>query len=317
MAWSTPKTDWTSADAIGVGDFNRIESNIDFTADNPSGTLLRLGPSSSAVLVNTDSDDLSGAKLQVNGDVSIKDTVPRLFFDGTTADEQFQLAVGSTGVFQLIHTSGSNTVALAVDPTTSATLINSTSDNGSGTKLQVAGSTSIIGWGGDPTSDDGFIIGGTGNSGYIRPIIAGVTTTTNDLRALSGNIWSFENTVLVSTTSDDGSGAELQVNGQISKSKGLIPTDIYTSTADVDQSDIYTFLTSYVPTVGAKCVLAGSNKLLNANYNTEFAYAERTALTTITVYGSSISGGISAEASSGNTNNFCGSANSSIVMVVV
>ena len=43
MAWITPKTDWTTADGVDFNGLNRIEGDIKFIADNPVGTLLRLG----------------------------------------------------------------------------------------------------------------------------------------------------------------------------------------------------------------------------------------------------------------------------------
>ena len=56
MAWTTPKTDWTTADGVDFNDLNRIEDNIDFIADNPTGTALQLAPSGGNVLIGTTVD---------------------------------------------------------------------------------------------------------------------------------------------------------------------------------------------------------------------------------------------------------------------
>lgn len=50
MAWQTPKTNWTANDGADSGDFNRIESNIAFIADNPSGNVLELAPDGGTII---------------------------------------------------------------------------------------------------------------------------------------------------------------------------------------------------------------------------------------------------------------------------
>lgn len=49
MSWTTPKTNWTTADGVDYQDLNRIESNIAFIADNPSGNDLLLAPDGGSV----------------------------------------------------------------------------------------------------------------------------------------------------------------------------------------------------------------------------------------------------------------------------
>ncbi len=49
MAWTTPKTNWTSADGISYVDLNEIGNNLAFIGTNPSGTILQLAPTSTKV----------------------------------------------------------------------------------------------------------------------------------------------------------------------------------------------------------------------------------------------------------------------------
>ncbi|MCP3686018.1 MAG: hypothetical protein GY861_25515 [bacterium] len=70
MAWTTPKTDWTTVDGVDYNDLNRIESDISFIATNPSGINLQLAPDGGRVLVGTPIDDTT-YKLQVSGGLSV------------------------------------------------------------------------------------------------------------------------------------------------------------------------------------------------------------------------------------------------------
>ncbi len=64
MAWTTPKVNWTTADGVSYVDLNRIESDISFIADNPTGTLLRLGEGSRNVAIGARTID-AGVSLVV------------------------------------------------------------------------------------------------------------------------------------------------------------------------------------------------------------------------------------------------------------
>lgn len=62
MAWSTPKTDWVSADVIGNTDLNRIESNISAIADI-SGTNIDIGNDYATATFNNTIIDKNGEEV--------------------------------------------------------------------------------------------------------------------------------------------------------------------------------------------------------------------------------------------------------------
>jgi len=147
MAWSTPKTDWVSSDAIGNGDLNRMEANTAFIADNPSGDLLELAPDGGVVLIGASAVDGSGAEFQVNGDASAVGHIS--VYSGKTLARLDALSVG--GALSINNATGTlKTLLRGYDSggvsgyfnSGGAYLFNTTTDNGSGAKLQVNGDAS-------------------------------------------------------------------------------------------------------------------------------------------------------------------------------
>lgn len=113
MAWITPKTNWIASDGVDSADFNRIEGNIKFIADNPTGTLLRLGEGSRNVAIGAVTTD-SGPRLVVADGVgavpALGSNVVALFQNNDTAgdDATVTILANDTGFSSIAWADGSN-----------------------------------------------------------------------------------------------------------------------------------------------------------------------------------------------------------------
>ncbi len=110
MAWTTPKTDWTTADGVDYTDLNEIGANLAFIATNPSGNDLQLAPDGGSVSIKggigTESFTIGSGGFRVkgtDGDIVVDSTSNRFNFSraGLNGIRAF-----STGGYYAIVTNG-------------------------------------------------------------------------------------------------------------------------------------------------------------------------------------------------------------------
>ena len=129
MAWITPKTDWTSADGIDFNDLNRIEGNIKFIADNPVGTLLRLGEGTRNVAIGAVTVD-SGPRLVVAEGVG---SLPSLSANTVAVFHNNSLTTDESSISVISGTSGVSSINLG--DSTNEDVNNIAADNALNTML--------------------------------------------------------------------------------------------------------------------------------------------------------------------------------------
>jgi len=189
------------------------------------------------VLVGTSTDNSSGAKLQVIGDIytesamGIKTSIHSTgyiggYIAGIKADYNittgYVYCAGAAGAGKLIGADdyGATTLLYANDTAigkmwnTGTVTINSLIDNGTGARLQVNGNVSATAFNSLGTVAAFNTTGGAylnGNAGSDFATLNAYLNASNGAKSLSLN--NNGGPVLVNTSTDNGSGAKLQVNG--------------------------------------------------------------------------------------------------------
>lgn len=240
MAWITPKTNWTANDGVFSSDLNRIESNIAFIADNPSGSALQLAPGGGNVLIGLTNNRI--------GKVQAIDSISLYGIDGGGGQSITQLRFfdDSDGTLRAsIGPVASSNNNVYIDAATAPLIFNSFNNQNILIKTESnPGEAFHIGSGGMRV---------TGTEGAI--LIDANGRNQSFTRASANYIWASTavGSIGIGTNGRVISAANANVIFNADQSttfNGTVKWKKYYKTTSFTEATVFTFLATWVPTVG-------------------------------------------------------------------
>ena len=107
MAWSTPKTDWDTDDAVGTTDLNRIESNIADIRMN-AATNGRMGTKSITLSGGTGTGTVNNTSITANTKIFLTVRSTTASTDESMLCYCLSISAGASFTIKVVSSSGSN-----------------------------------------------------------------------------------------------------------------------------------------------------------------------------------------------------------------